>query len=154
MSTHNNHKKVSYADLQEGIDNLVSEFGLPQAINMIDGLYRNTKTVRNAAFRYELIKNYIISESILVFKLDTEQFFKNNVREYREARMACYHLLSVYIKDSHSQIAKEFGRKRSSILYFIHKCDERLSLPENYKDFLKKYKTLESSIIQFITNLN
>ncbi|MCB0374789.1 MAG: hypothetical protein KDD04_02610 [Sinomicrobium sp.] len=153
MSAHNEHKRPGYAALQEGVDNLVLEFGLPQAIRMIDGLYRNTTIIHKAARRYELIKDYIIGEAVLIFDLDEKDLFKNNIRECREARMACYHILSKYVKDSHSGIASAFGRKRSSVLYFIHKCNEILSLPENYKGFLEKYKALESATIRFITNL-
>lgn len=154
MSTHNTHKKPGYADLQEGVDNLVFEFGLEQAIRMINSLYNNTTIIHKAARRRELIKDFIIDQSVLIFDLDKKDFFKNNVRQYREARMACYHILNRCVKDSHSRIAKAFDKKRGSIQYNICKCHEILSLPENYKDFLQKYKTLESRTIQFITNLN
>ena len=153
MSIHNSHKKVSYSDLQESVDALVLEFGLERAVSMIKGLSHSSKIIRKAVGRYELIKDYVIGEAILIFELDKKHFFKANFREYRQARMVCYHILSKYIKDSHSQIATAFDRKRGSVFYYIHKCEEILSLPEYYKDFLEKYKALESLTLSFISNL-
>ena len=153
MSDNNPHKKVTWHDVQQSADDLILEVGLAKAHRMIRGLSRNSNIIRKTEGRYELIKDYIIGEAILIFKLDKKHFFNANFREYRQARMACYRILSQYAKDTHSQIATAFGRKRGSVFYYIHKCEEVLSLPKYYKDFVEKYKTLEARTLHFISNL-
>ena len=67
--------------------------------------------------------------------------------------MVCYHLLHKYSGDSHTNIAKAFGRKRGSALYFIHKCHDILSIPGSYGDFVEQYEQVEGSAAHFIAGL-
>lgn len=152
MSAKNRHKSLNYSDLQKSIDNLIGKFGLEQTIYIIETFSDNTGG--NIEMRkLELIRDYIIGECIQIFNVNKKLFFKSECQKHREARMACYHLLDQYTQSSHSEIAKLLGRKRGSAIYFIQKCKERLSMPDNYRVFITKYKALEGNIICFIAKL-
>ena len=144
---------VTYTDLQRSVDELVGRFGLAKSVEIINSFSKNTRIGKRAAHKLKLIKDYIFAEAILVFDLQEQHFFTSEFREYREARMACYHLLDKYTKNSHATIAEAFGKKRGSAFYYIHKCDEILSIPQYYRAFTDKYKLLESSTIDFIAKL-
>ena len=146
-------RKLNYADLQQSVDELVGKFGLEKSVEIINSFSRNSRIGRSEIRKLKLIKDYIIAETILIFDLDEKNFFNSEIREYREARMACYHLLNKYTENSHSKIAETFGKKRGSALYFIHKCNNILSIPQFYPSFIEKYRGLESSTIHFISKL-
>ncbi len=147
------HRKLNYADLQNCVDELVGKFGLEKSVEIINSFSNNTRIGRKEIRKLKLIKDYIIAETILIFDLDEKKFFNSEIREYREARMACYHLLSKYTENSHSKIAETFDKKRGSALYFIHKCNSILSIPQFHRAFKEKYDGLESSTIHFISKL-
>jgi hypothetical protein len=153
LSNHNDHLNLNYTDLQNCVDALVGKFGLEKSVEIINSFSNNTKIGRKEVRKLKLIKDYIIAETILIFDLDEQNFFQSEVTEYREARMACYHLLNKYTENSHSKIAQTFGKKRGSAFYFIHKCNEILSMPQFYRSFIEKYRGLESSTIHFISKL-
>ena len=153
LTNNENHRKLNYADLQKSVDELVGKFGLEKSVEIINSFSRNSEIGRKEIRKLKLVKDYIIAETILIFDLDEKKFFASEIREYREARMACYHLLNKYTENSHSKIAETFGKKRGSALYFIHKCNSILSIPQFYPSFVEHYKSLESSTIHFISKL-
>ncbi len=153
LTDYNNPRKPDYTDLQERVDALVGKFGLEKAVEIIDSFSKNANSSQKHHRKLKLIKDYIIAETIIVFDLDENEFFTSELIDYREARMACYHLLDKYTQNSHAKIAAIFGKKRNSALYFIHKCKNILSIAHCYPNFTEKYKAVENSTIHFITNL-
>lgn len=145
--------KPDYTDLQKGVDELVGRYGLKKAVELLQHLSKNTKIPVNDTYRLKLITDYVISECLAEFNLEADQFQTSTVREYREARMACYHLLKKYTDSSYSRIGEHFNWPIHTIYYFCQKCTEMISLAEYYKPFNNKYKSLEESTISFIAKL-
>ena len=152
MAINNTYKKPDYNDLQKSIDKLIGKFGLEQTLYIIETFSDNTGRHKDIHKR-RLIEDYIIGEAIQIFNLDKSRFFKSERQKYREARMACYHLLDKYTGSTHREIAKALGRKRGSAIYFIQKCSEILSIPNGHHAFVAKYKALDSNIIGFFSKL-
>ena len=143
-----------YHDLQQSIDTLIGKFGLQKTIEVIDSLSNNTELTARDKDKVKLLLVFIISQSIEVFDLKEDNFYQSTVQEYREARMACYYLLKKYTDTSYAKIGESFSQSKRAILYNYHKCDEILSIPQFYKSFVEKFKTLEDNIINFIAKLN
>lgn len=153
MTDRKESSKLNYTDLQKSVDELVGKYGLAKAIQLLRHFSDNAKIPVKDTYRLKLITDYIISECLSEFNLDAEQFNTSTIREYREARMACYHLLKKYTDSSYSRIGQHFGWPIHTIYYFCQKCTEMLSLSEFYKPFVNKYKHLEESTISFISRL-
>lgn len=153
LTNNENHSKLNYADLQKSVDELVGKHGLEKAVHIIRHFSSNAKIPVADSHRLKLITDYIISQCITLFDLDAKQFNSCTIREYREARMACYHLLKKYTDCSYSRIGQRFGWKLHTVFYFCQKCDEILSLPQFYKSFADKYSSLEGNTINFISKL-
>lgn len=157
-----NHKQVcqmkkathDYHDLQQSIDTLIGKFGLQKTIEVIGSLSNNTELQATDSEKVKLLLVFIVSQSIEVFDLKEEQFYSSTIQEYREARMACYYLLKKYTDTSYAKIGENFKQSKRAILYNYHKCDEILSIPQYYRFFVEKFKTLENNTINFIAKLN
>lgn len=139
--------------LTRNVNGLVQTFGVKGSNLILYTLIKNVKIPVADDHRLKLITDYIISQCISLFDLDATQFNSCTIREYREARMACYHLLKKYTGSSYARIGQRFGWKFHTIFYFCQKCDEILSLPQFYKSFTDKYNSLEGSTINFISQL-
>lgn len=153
LSYSENHSELNYSDLQKSVDDLVGKFGLKKAVQIIQRFSMNAKIETGESQKLRLITAFVITECVSVFDLDEEQFFKATIREYREARMACYHVLKKYTDSSYSKIGARFGQTKRTILYFCHKCNGILSLPQYYKSFADRYGSLDRSTIDFISKL-
>ena len=143
-----------YHDLQQSIDTLIGKFGLQKTIEVIESLSSNTKLTARDEEKSKLLVVFIISQSIKVFDLKEDRFYSSSVQEYREARMSCYYLIKKYSDSSYAKIGESFNQSKRAILYNYHKCDEILSIPQFYKDFVEKFKSLENNTINFIAKLN
>jgi len=146
--------QFTYTDLQKNVDELVGRYGLQKAVTILANFSSNTKIKVSNPQKLRLITDYIVAKCITIFDIEEEQLNNSTIREYREARMACYHVLSKYTDMSYARIAERFGWKYHNVFYFYHKCEEILSLPTYYKNFVTMYKALELSAINFISNLN
>lgn len=144
----------NYNDLQQGIDALLGKFGLQKTIEVIQSLSSNTQLTASDQDKSKLLIVFIISQSIEIFDLKEEKFYESTVQEYREARMCCYYLLKKYTDCSYAKIGESFKQSKRAILYNYHKCDEILSIPQFYKSFVEKFKSLENNTINFIAKLN
>lgn len=144
----------NYHDLQEHIDKLLGKFGLQKTVEVINSLASNTQLTASEEEKSKLLLVFIISQSIEVFDLKEENFYSSTVQEYREARMCCYYLLKKYTDCSYAKIGESFNQSKRAVLYNYHKCDEILSIPQFYKAFVEKYKSLENNTINFIAKLN
>lgn len=153
ITDNNNHQRPSYVDLQRSIDALVGRHGLERAIHIIEHFSRGAKIPVSKNHRIKLITDYIVSQCIDIFDVDAASFHTSTVAEYREARMACYHLIKKLTDISYGRIAERFGWPLHTVYYFYHKCDEMLSIPQFYKSFAEKYNSLEQSAIGFISQL-
>lgn len=144
----------NYHDLQNSIDTLVGKFGLKKAIEVVESLSNNTQLITNDSEKFKLLFVYIISQSIEVFQVEEATFYTSTIKEYREARMACYFILKKYTGNSFGIIGEHFRQSKRAVMYHYHKCDEILSIPQYYKDFVQKFKILEDGVINFIAKLN
>jgi chromosomal replication initiation ATPase DnaA len=155
MSNHSYHY-TSYHDLQNVLDELIGKIGLDKTIKLMRQIMNNGRSglTTTKDEKTKLITSYIISRCVSVFDLDEGQFTTSQIREYREGRMACYHLLKKYTDCSYPRIAQLFSQKRRNVLYYCQKCDEILSIPQFQKVFAEKYNTLEGYTVEFIAAIN
>ncbi|WP_010520459.1 hypothetical protein [Aquimarina agarivorans] len=144
----------NYTDLQERIDVLIGTFGLSKTIEVITSLTNNTELITKDNEKMKLLLVFLISQSIQVFDLKEANYFTSTVQEYREARMSCYYLLKKYTGSSYAKIGEDFKQSKRAVMYNYNKCDEILSIPQFYKQFIEKFKTLENNFINFIAKLN
>lgn len=148
------HGEPNYTDLQKSVDELVGKFGLKNTIQLIRQFSGGTKIYGSGEQRLQLITAFVIDETIAVFDLDVEEFYKSSLRDYREARMVCCHLLKKYTDSSYSRIGARFGLNKRQVIYYCKKCDEILALPQFYKTFTDCYHSLDRSAADFISKLN
>lgn len=142
--------------IEDTLQLLSKEHGLPGLDKMLENLKRNTTVSLENIEDVTIIKDFIAAQAIAVFHLDIGEFYTNETTDYREARMICYNLLDVYTKCSHDQIGRIFnGRSKQSIQRYCQRCKEvYLSLPQFYKGFCYKYELIEAITIQFLGKFN
>ena len=150
---HQSSNQSNYSDLQRSIDELVGKHGLEKTVDIIRHFSGNTRIPVSQPHRLKLISDYITSQCIMLFDLEETNFHASTITEYREARMACYHLLKIYTDSSYARIGERFGWNLYHVFYFCKKCEEILSIPQYYKPFIEKYSSLEKCTINFIANL-
>jgi hypothetical protein len=143
-----------YSDLQQGIDKLIGKFGMPKTIKIIRQLSGTIKVREYKKQRIQLITTFVISEGFKIFGVEHKKVNDKTTKEFKEARMASYHILSQYTRLSYSEIAKHFDQGKFGAYYHINKCKEALSVPQFNKSFVGKYETLEENLIQFITKID
>lgn len=153
-SIHNKSSKADYGLLQQHIDRVIGQIGLEKTICLLTHFIDDTHIPVHQTQRLKMVSQFLVTTCIGVFELQDKAFFTSAISEYREARMACYHLLKKYTEASYSKIAEEFGLTKRNVLYNHSKCEERLSVPFYYADFNKRYDLVEDSIIQFISKLH
>jgi len=145
---------IDYTKLQQKLDWVIGKIGLCRTIKLIEGFISNTSLGINDSEKFKLIATYIIDQSIQIFDLKAENFYKSKIREYRDARMACYHLLKLYTDCSYAKIGESFDQRKRNVLYYCQKCDEQLSIPQFYEVFAHRYQLLENRTIEFIAKLS
>ena len=143
-----------YLTLQKRLDAVIGKIGLSKTIQLIEGFIDNSSIKVNEVEKFKLITAYIISQTIDIFDLKEDQFYTSKIREYRDGRMACFHLLKHYTDCSYAKIGEAFNQKKRNILYFCQKCDEMLSIPQFYRVFTDRYMSLENRVISFIAKLS
>ena len=149
-------KNATYNDLQLRFDWFVGKYGLERAIQILDNFLNNQKIeVKDDMHRLQLLTDYVISQCITIFDLKADEFRTSSIPEYRQARMACYHLMKEYTDASYARIAERFDRPLHSVFRYCKICTGILAVPNyiGHKPFVSKYTTLENCIINFISNL-
>ncbi|WP_062062759.1 hypothetical protein [Aquimarina longa] len=131
-------KNVNYSDLQKGIDELISKFGISKTTQIIEKL-SGKGTFRNESQDVKKLISFIISKSKQLYEHETNY-----------SRMAAYHLIKKYTNRSYKQLGKDFEQSKRAAIYHHNKCEELLSIPKFHKNFTEIYKNLEDAIIQFI----
>jgi hypothetical protein len=145
---------LTYRDLQDVMDKVLSRFGLNKTIIVLQQLL-DTKGIQSSqGDRVRMITYYVVSRCLVVFHLREDDFFSSRLKEYREGRMACYHILRKYTEGSYGRMAEQFGQSQRIILYFCHKCDDMLAIPQFNRTFIQRYNLLESDTLNFIAKLN
>ena len=139
-----------FRKLEEVVTEVINRIGLEKTSALLMRFIDTTSVDDKQIEKLRLIQAYVISQSISIFDLDETQFYKSNIREYREARMACYYLLKSYTDCSYHKIAEGFNRDKRHVMYYAQKCADLLSLPRFHKHFHDRYNTLENKTIEFI----
>jgi chromosomal replication initiation ATPase DnaA len=145
---------LNYSTLQTKLDTVIGKIGLKKTIQLVENFMDNSSLDVQETEKFKLISSFIISKSIQVFDLKEDQFYDSKIREYREARMACFHLLKKYTDCSYARIGEVFEQKKRNVLYFHQKCEEQLSVPAFFEVFASRYKKLEDYTIGFIAKLD
>lgn len=143
-----------YAQLQSSLDKVVNKLGPERATFLLESFIANTTLTENEKGKIKFVLEFLAAKAIAVFDLEEELFYDCDIRAYRDARMACFHLLKKYTNDTFSKIGLSFKCSERVVAYGFHTVDERLKLPKFYQDFVAKYVILESDTINFIANIN
>ncbi|TSE07935.1 hypothetical protein [Aquimarina algiphila] len=147
-------KGKDYTDLQQGIDSLIGKFGMPKAIKIIRQLSGTEMVRQHKKQHLELITVFVVSEAFKVFGVKHKEMEGKLTREFKQARMAGYHILSQYTRLTYNEMGKYFEQGKFGAYYHIKKCKEILSVPQFNKSFVGRYEVLEESLIQFMAKIN
>ncbi|WP_027393145.1 hypothetical protein [Aquimarina latercula] len=142
---------ISYADLQTGIDRLISKFGMSKTLGIIRQLTGQKTSEQQQGQRAEVVMAFIISESHRLFDSEMQTPSALVSKEFSDARMTAYHLTKKYTGLSYRQMGKPFGQSKRAVIYHYKNCEEMLSVPQFHKVFIAIYKSVEENVIEFIT---
>ncbi len=142
-----------YGELQKGIDLLISKFGIDKTVGMITQLSGNASFEKDTKQKSALLITFMISESKTIFDWKERTRICED-KQYKEGRMACYHIFKTYTDMSYRQMGKHFDQGKRGVLYHVTKCEELLSIPNYHKLFVTKYRRLEENTIHFISTIN
>jgi predicted DNA-binding protein YlxM (UPF0122 family) len=146
---HNN-----YNELQKNLDLVIGKIGVNKTIRLLEGFLGVTSDGTAQKDKVELITTFIITRSISRFNLDMEEFYSCPLREYREGRMTCYHLIKKYTDLTFAKIAEDFNTKKRNVIYSFQKCEDMLSVPQFHKAFTDRYTHVEQDTLDFVTKIN
>lgn len=144
----------NYTHLQKSIDTVVGKIGLHKTIHLLDSFINNTTAKHTEHEKVKLVAQYTIGLAIKVYELQEEQFFTSTIREYRDARMSCYHLLRKYTEETLPKIGLSFRCSERTVEYGCNKTAERLAVPKGNTRFVSNYMAIEAGIIEFIGKIN
>ncbi len=147
-------KGKPYADLQLGVDRLISKFGISKTLRIMDHLLGNRTLQTSKKQKAQVLTAFIISESKRLYGCEEESLCNENSKEFREARMVAYYLIKKYTNMSYQELGKQFGQSKRAAIHHYQKCKDVLSIPQFHKDFVAIYDVLEENILQFIAKIN
>lgn len=139
-----------YAQLQETIDRVIGKIGHKLTKQLLDGFLDQTTIAKDNRETVKLVSQYLVSLAINVFELQQDHFYTSTVRQYRDARSCCFHLLRKYTEDSFSKIGLFFDCDRRAVMYGFQSVENRLSMPQGNHTFHANYKMMESKLLQFL----
>jgi len=143
-----------YLQLHNSIDKVVGKIGLERTIFLTESFIKNTSVTFNEGEKIKMISRYVSNLAIESFELAAESFYISVVRDYRDARMVCYHLLRKYTSDTFSKIGLAFQCSERCVAYGFRITEERLANPKAFAVFVGNYHVLESKLLEFIGKLN
>lgn len=149
-----NSNTKDYNNLQASIDKVIGRIGLEKTVFLLESFVDTAAACEDSASRIRMITQYLVKIACDVFALNEESFFKSQVREYRDARMSCFHLLRKYTADSYPKIGRAFYTGERVVMYGINKTTERLEYTKGNPAFVQSYDAMESRLIVFISKLN
>jgi chromosomal replication initiation ATPase DnaA len=139
-----------YTQLQETIDKVIGKIGHKLTKQLLDGFLDHTTVAKDNPETVKRVSQYLVSLAINVFELHQEHFYTSTVRQYRDARTCCFHLLRKYTEDSFSKIGLFFGCDKRTVMYGFQTAENRLSMPQGNPTFHANYKAMESKLLQFL----
>lgn len=142
-----------YTQLQETIDKVIGKIGHTRTKQLLDGFLDHTTIAKDNQETVKLVSQYLVSAAINVFELQQEHFYASTVRQYRDARICCFHLLRKYTEDTFSKIGLFFDCDKRTVMYGFQSVENRLSMPQGNLTFHANYKVMESKLLQFIGKL-
>lgn len=144
----------NYNTLQKSIDKVVGKIGLDKTIHLLDSFINNTYIKHTQQEKVRMVSQYLMGLAIKEFELKEELFFQSNVREYRDARMCCFHLLRKYTEDTLPKIGLLFQCSERTVEYGCNKASERLAVPKGNTRFVTNYVAIEARLLEFIGKIN
>jgi hypothetical protein len=154
LSSTNSSTGSTYIQLQASIDEVVGKIGLNKTICLLNSFISNTSVSQNDGEKIKMITHYLVSVAIKVFDLRDDIFYVSAVREYRDARMCCFHLLRKYTEDTYPKIGLNFNCSARIVMYGCITVDDRLAVPKGNGKFVANHGLLESKLIEFIGKIN
>lgn len=145
---------TNYGNLQGSIDKVIGKIGLRRTICLLDSFISNTTVTQNEREKIKMVTQYLVNLATKVFDLRDDLFLISNVREYRDARMCCFHLLRKYTDDTFPKIGLSFNCSSRIVMYGFTVTEDRLSMPKGNSKFVSNYTLLESKLIDFIGRIN
>ena len=144
----------NYLELQQTIDKVIGKIGLENTKTLLDGFINNTEIKQTERDKIAMISHYLVSSAVKVFELKEELFYTSRVREYRDARMCCFHLLRQYTQDSFPKIGLFFNQKARIVMYGFFVLEDHLAMPKGNSKLVAKYRLLQSLLVEFIGKIN
>ena len=144
----------NYSKLQASIDEVIGKIGLDKTILLLNSFISNTAVSQSDGEKIKMITQYLISIAIKVFDLREDLFYISAIREYRDARMCCFHLLRKYTEDTYPKIGLNFKCSARIVMYGCVTVEDRLYVPQGNGKFVANYGLLESKLIEFIGKIN
>lgn len=144
----------NYNQLQDSIDKVIGKIGLRRTKYLLDSFIDNTTVNQGEREKIKMVTQYLVSLTAKVFELKEELFFVSTVREYRDARMCCFHLLRKYTEDTYPKIGLNFNCSARIVMYGCFAVEDRLAVPKGNAKFVGNYTLLESRLIDFIGKIN
>jgi hypothetical protein len=146
--------KGVYNQLQSCLDKVVGKIGPERTAFLLESFLGKSSLSENESGKIKIVLEFLTGKAITVFELEEHLFYVCNIRDYRDARMCCFHLMRKYTSDTFSKIAHSFKCSEKVVSYGHHIAEERLELPKYNQGFVAKYTHLESDLIQFISKIN
>jgi hypothetical protein len=143
-----------YFKLQRSLDKIIDKVGLQRTVWLLENFSNNMTIKIGEHQKIKLVMQFVINAAIQIFELDPKLFFICDIREYRDARMACYHLLRKYTGDTYARIGLAFQCGERAVSYGSTITEQRLEVPRSHKSFVSRYGQMESQILEFIGKLN
>lgn len=143
-----------YNTLQRSIDKVVGKIGLQKTIHLLESFISNTSIKQSGQEKSRMIAQYVIGIAIKEYDLQEELFFVSYIREYRDARMSCFHLLRKYTEETQPKIGLAFQCSERTVEYGCGKTAERLAVPQGNTKFVANYMAIEAKLVDFIGKIN
>ena len=144
---------VSFQYLLSKVDAVVNKIGLARTLTLLETIQNNAQIDGQNLNRLKCVANYLAGRCIDIYTLEPKKFTTHSGVHYREARMACYHLLISYTQASYSQVARALEVQNYQVKYGYNKYQEYLEIPQHYPKIIQQYRQLEHELTTFLSQL-
>ena len=149
-----NTSAKNYNTLQASIDKVIGEIGLDKTVSLLESFIDNAAECVGSEVKIKLVTQYLVTAVCDIFSLNEAKLMSSPMRDYRDGRMCCFHLLHKYTSDSYVKIGLAFHTNDRIVRYGVNKTAERLEYPKGNAVFTQNYNAMESRLIAFISKLN